>query len=276
MTDQRPFPKHNLQPTQADLKCMASAPGNPEAVRVGAPSFSETQRDQGESVKVGDKPSRRDDLTLEELDGEAILYDPRYGALHRFNAATLFVWDLCDGSRTLADIAHRMTQLCDVEPDEALDSVERVIAELRTLELLQGAPVAAMNKRNVPCWTKAPPEPEAPSVLPRVGTSEELRLSRRQLLRGGVTKLVFVAPVISTFFAAGAYASGPSASAAFGTDAGGDCKNIGYSCTIKDDCCTVVGEAQDCDANVCCVDVTGPCSTNGDCCSNSCTASVCD
>ncbi len=74
-------------------------------------------------------PVRRDDLVLEELDGEAVLYDPRYGALHRFNAVTLFVWDLCDGSHTMADIARRLTQLCEVEPDEALDNVQRATAE---------------------------------------------------------------------------------------------------------------------------------------------------
>ena len=52
-------------------------------------------------------PLRRDDIVLEELDGEAILYDPRYGAVHRFNAVTLFVWDLCDGSHTMTDIVQR-------------------------------------------------------------------------------------------------------------------------------------------------------------------------
>ena len=53
-----------------------------------------------------------------------------------------------------------------------------------------------------------------------------------------MTRTVLAAPLISTFFATGAYASGPSFSAAYGTDGGGDCKNVGYSCTVDGDCCS--------------------------------------
>lgn len=225
-------------------------------------------------------PLRRDDLVLEELDGEANLYDPRYGAVHRFNAVTLFVWDLCDGSHTVRDIAKTLTKLFDVQPDEALESVERVIAELRTLDLVQGAPVEPMNKRHVPWWTKAPPEPAASSVLPPAGPTEELRLSRRQLLRGGVTKLVFVAPVISTFFAAGAYASSPDPSA-FGA---GGCKNLTFSCVVNTDCC----DNDDCLAcrtqfgggiDVCCIRKNcAGCTTDAECCEEAdlgCIAGTC-
>ena len=94
-------------------------------------------------------PLRRDDLVLEEFEGEAVLCDPQYGAIHRFNVVTWFVWDLCDGSHTMTDIVQRLTQLGEVDPDEALDSVQRVIAELSRLNLLQGAPVAPMNRTTV-------------------------------------------------------------------------------------------------------------------------------
>ena len=197
----------------------------------------------GDQENVPDAmPSRRDGLVLEELDGEAIVYDPRYGAVHRFNAVTLFVWDLCDGSHTMTDIAQRLTQLSEVATDEALEHVQRVIAELGILELVEGAPVEAMNKRKVPWWTKAP-EPIASFAPPTLDRPGPLRLSRRELLGSGMGKMIFVAPVISTFFAAGAYASGPSASAAFGD---GGCKNVGYSCAVDEDCCT-----NDCIAETC-------------------------
>lgn len=105
----------------------------------------------GHQENVSDAmPLRRDDLVLEDFDGEAVLYDPRYGAIHRFNVVTSFVWDLCDRSHTMTDIVQRLMQLGEVDPDEALDSVQRVIAELSTLNLLQGAPVAAMKKTTVP------------------------------------------------------------------------------------------------------------------------------
>lgn len=219
-------------------------------------------------------PVRREDLVLEELDGKAILYDSRNGAVHRFNALTLFVWDTCDGSCALADIAHHLTHLCDVEPDEALESVHRVIAELTALDLVQGASVAPMNESTIPQWTKARSEPTASNLSSMVGLPQELRLSRRMLLHGGVSKLAFVAPVISTFFASGAFASGVSASAAFGD---GGCKNVGYSCAVNNDCCEG-GTRTACQVDTCCVQhlQTG-CKTDGDCCNapDICIAETC-
>lgn len=223
-------------------------------------------------------PVRRDDLVLEELDGAAILYDPRYGAMHRFNAVTLFVWDLCDGSHTMTNIVQRLMQMCEVHPDEALDSVHRVIAELRTLDLLQVAPPDPINKTKAAWWTKAPPTPFAPSASPTMDRPGSLRLSRRELLGSGMGKLMFVAPVISTFFAAGAYASGPSASAAFSTDANGGCKTIGYSCAVNNDCCEDPIKTK-CDIDsTCCIQLNeAGCTTLDDCCNpaSSCTAGTC-
>ena len=220
-------------------------------------------------------PVRRADLVLEELDGEAILYDPRYGAIHRFNAATLFVWDMCDGSQAVEDMAHQLTQLSKVAPDKAMESVQRVISELRILDLLEGAPAEPMNKAMVACWTESPPEQPARSAQPEVAETQPLRLSRRQLLGCGVTKIVFVAPVISTCFATGAYASGPSASAAFGD---GGCKNISYSCAVNADCCEA-GTKTACQDGTCCVqhNQTG-CSSDDDCCNapDVCNAGTCE
>ena len=220
----------------------------------------------GDQENVPDAmPLRRDDLVLEELDGEAILYDPRYGAVHRFNTVTLFVWDTCDGSHTAADVARRLTQLCEVEPDEVLEHVQRVIAELGILELLQNAPVEPMNKRNVPWWTKASPAPAGFSVLPQGDHPEQSRLSRRELLGGGMRKLVFVAPVISTFFAAGAFASPGLCS---------PCGNLGgCSCTVDADCCGTL----DCCGGQCRIPGEGSgCTTHADCCSGECEEGGCN
>lgn len=223
---------------------------------------------------TGAAPIRRNDLVLEELDGEAILYDHRYGAIHRFNAVTLFVWDMCDGSHVVEDMARHLTRLSEVPPDKALESVQRVVAELRTLDLLEGAPAEPLNAATVPCWTESLPEQPAHAARPEPGETQPLRLSRRQLLECGVVKIVFVAPVISTFFASGAYASGPSASAAFGA---GGCKTVNYSCTVNADCCEG-GTKTACQEGTCCVqhNETG-CLVNTDCCNGPdvCNAGVC-
>ena len=217
-------------------------------------------------------PVRRGDVILEELDGEAVLYDSRYGAVHRFNAVTLCVWDLCDGAHTPADIVRRITQLCRVDPDEARDSVQRVLAELATLDLVEGASVEPMNKTRVPWWTKAPCKPAAPFRPPTSSAPEVLRLSRRELLGSGVSKLVFIPPVISTFFAVGAYASGGSGLYSW------DCKFVGFSCIVKDDCCGSggVGMGTDCQAGACCKEFMEPCTADAECCSGGCMNSTCD
>ena len=102
-------------------------------------------------------------------------------------------------------------------------------------------------------------------------------LSRRELLSGGVTKAILAAPVISTFFATGAFASGPSASAAFGE---GECKNTGYSCVVKQDCCQGGPINHECEAATCCLkkNVSG-CVTDDDCCAEAtsgCIAGTCE
>lgn len=214
-------------------------------------------------------PLRRDDLTVEELDGEAILYDPRYGAVHRFNAVTLFVWDLCDGLHTIVEISQCLTQVCEVDPDEGLDSVQRVIAELQTLDLLQGTSAEQVHKTKSPWWTKAPPVRAASVVLSHQVGPERARLSRRELLRGSVTKLVFIAPVISTFFATGAYASGVGSA---------DCRPINFSCTVTEDCCDFGAQVK-CDTDdKCCIkkNRTG-CVADEDCCiGDVCNAGTCE
>ena len=83
-----------------------------------------------------DKPRRREDLVFEELDGEAVLYDPQWGGVHRFDALTLFVWNICDGSHSTADITQAVIAAYDVDADEAFGHVEQLIAGFCTRDLL--------------------------------------------------------------------------------------------------------------------------------------------
>jgi len=240
-----------------------------------------------------DKPLRREDLVFEELDGEAVLYDPRCGAVHRFDALTLLVWQACDGSHSAADITRAVTAAYDVNADEAFGHVEQLIAELCTRDLLANG-----------CATAAsvPAEPEegvtVRAVAEHTGAAEAVRqpaglaaparrsssppslLSRRAVLKGGATKLAYAAPVIATFFARPAYASNPINPAASAFGAGG-CKNPGYSCTGAFECCGGAAGAQ-CvyPEQVCCIKSkkTG-CYRDEDCCdfpAETCNAGTCE
>ncbi len=177
--------------------------------------------------RAAQRPARRVDIVVCELDGEAVLYDERSGAVHRFNETALTVWKACDGSRCVSEISQALTQRYALGSGEALTEAEKVIRDLEAKGLLIERP---------------DPTTRPASRLP----------SRREMLCGGTAKLIYTAPLISTFFASGACASGPSASAAFGTDGFGNCKNLGYSCTTNPDCCEESGD------KTACRDIGGP------------------
>ena len=232
------------------------------------------------------KPSRRADVDVHALDGEAILYDPTTGAVHRFNAMTMMVWNACDGSHEIREIALTLATSFAVSAGEAQVHVYRALEDLAKRDLLLESPDALpfsprraahsanstetrVNSNELVCPSAGDASYEAAPVDRCTSTKP----SRREVLCGGATKIALAAPVISTFFATGAFASGPSASAAWGA---GGCKNTGYSCAVKTDCCQVGAEDQDCDSSTCCVDAGGPCGTDGDCCApNTCTLSTC-
>ncbi len=62
-----------------------------------------------DATSVCKTPLRRPDIELHELDGEAVVFYARSGAVHRFSAATLFVWDACDGARDLDSIDYALS-----------------------------------------------------------------------------------------------------------------------------------------------------------------------
>lgn len=193
-----------------------------------------------------EQPRRRDDVHVEELDGEAVLYDPRTGAIHRMDAVAYSVWTACDGSRTCDDVCHLVATRHKIGGLRAEQCVRSALELLDQKELMIGS-----------------------------GATSDSALSRREVLSGGIGRALVAAPVISTFFAAGAYASGPSASAAFGEAA---CKNIGYSCGSATDCCEGPPD-RGCVSSTCCVenDQDG-CVTDADCCvgGDTCVAGKCN
>jgi hypothetical protein len=204
---------------------------------------------------------------VEELDGEAVLYDPRTGAVHRFNATTFIVWKACDGMRRPHDLALELMEDFSVSASEALRVVRQAIDQLREKELLVEGPCepggtgdeAAPDRREI---TVSANQIDALCPEASVATGGH-GVSRRELLGGGITTAIIAAPVISTFFAAGAYASGPSASGAYGP---GGCKTIGYSCAINTDCCEPDTKTA-CQEGKCCVQPNeSGCRGDDDCC----------
>ncbi len=74
-------------------------------------------------------PLRRTNVTVEELDGEALIYDSVTADTHRLNLTAYFVWRACDGRATIGQIARSLTESFDVSYEEAGEHAERIVTE---------------------------------------------------------------------------------------------------------------------------------------------------
>ena len=76
------------------------------------------------------RPVRRLDVSVQELDGEALIYDPATADTHRLNRTAYLIWCGCDGRSATADLAARLTEAYDVERQEATQHAQRMVDEL--------------------------------------------------------------------------------------------------------------------------------------------------
>ena len=233
-------------------------------------------------------PHRRLDLTVEELDGEGLLYDPRSGRVHHLNAVAFVIWSACDRGRLPEDVTTLTSNHFGMSAETARAWAEQALDQLRHADLLdeprarraserveQRRSTAGENEGNLVGLQSAEIEPA--SRDPQLGPPDP---SRRDFLDGGVSKFLVAAPIVSTFIASGANASGPSFSSAFGADG---CKNVGYSCAVDSDCCDggtrTACEDQGGPVNSCCVqhNETG-CANDSDCCDplDTCSMGTCE
>ncbi len=71
-----------------------------------------------------------------ELDGEAILLNPKEGCSYNLNHVGTLIWKMLDGNHTPNDIAKAVCELYEVEYEQALRDVEQLLDELRDNNLL--------------------------------------------------------------------------------------------------------------------------------------------
>jgi coenzyme PQQ synthesis protein D (PqqD) len=71
-----------------------------------------------------------------ELDGEAVLLNPKEGCSYHLNTIGTLIWKMLDGEHTPDDIASAMCELYDVEHAQALGDVKELLHELREYKLV--------------------------------------------------------------------------------------------------------------------------------------------
>lgn len=71
------------------------------------------------------------------LGGEVLLFADGRQVVHALNASAWAVWDLCDGSRTVREIARELAELVGRQPDSLIPEVVRAVEDLGKLGLLE-------------------------------------------------------------------------------------------------------------------------------------------
>lgn len=95
--------------------------------------------DRRESSVLPEKPFRRPDLSIYEIDDELLIYDETAGDTHRLNGTARFIWDRCNGHRDAEAVAADLADVYDVPMSKASSYVESLFAELLTRRLLVAA-----------------------------------------------------------------------------------------------------------------------------------------
>ena len=67
---------------------------------------------------------------VQEVEHQAVLLDIESGEYFALNEVGKRVWDLCDGTRTLAQVAAAICSEYDVPPDTALDDTAALLENL--------------------------------------------------------------------------------------------------------------------------------------------------
>lgn len=75
-------------------------------------------------------PVRNPDIVSRIEAGEALLFNPSDGNMLCMNETGIFVWQMCDGTRSGADIVEAVTSGYDVGDEDAEKDYRSFIAEL--------------------------------------------------------------------------------------------------------------------------------------------------
>jgi hypothetical protein len=82
------------------------------------------------------RPVRASEVREYPLGDEVLLFAQGRQVVHTLNASAWAVWDLCDGSHSISDIAADLGRLVGRSPDSLLPDVVRTVDELGRLGLV--------------------------------------------------------------------------------------------------------------------------------------------
>ena len=89
-----------------------------------------TRREQGHATEIRRPLARTDELIVEELEGQVLIYDQRTDEAHCLSPAAARVWRACDGRTDRQQLAAQL----ELDPSD----VTQALAELEACGLLDG------------------------------------------------------------------------------------------------------------------------------------------
>lgn len=86
-----------------------------------------------------DKPKANPDLEVRTVEDEKVILNRDGEHIHQLNLTASFVWDRCDGSHDVTQIADELAEAFGVDSDLTLKDVSDVVLQFSQLGLLEGA-----------------------------------------------------------------------------------------------------------------------------------------
>jgi hypothetical protein len=90
----------------------------------------------GRTQKPMALPKRREGVAAQVADGEAVLLNIESGEYFSLNSVGSRIWELCDGTRTTAEIVSVICDEFDVAEDVALADAREILGELERERLI--------------------------------------------------------------------------------------------------------------------------------------------
>ena len=82
------------------------------------------------------RPKTRSDLTIVELDGEAVIYDDDAGELHHLNKTATIAFSLFDGTATLKELAKELANAYGLSSEEIAPHLDEIVSRFAEAGLL--------------------------------------------------------------------------------------------------------------------------------------------
>lgn len=79
--------------------------------------------------------SRKDDLLIQKILDEIVIYDKKSERMHCLNVSSAAIWELCDGKTPVSEIALKLSRKLDFSCDEEI--VMQALQDFESLELLE-------------------------------------------------------------------------------------------------------------------------------------------